>query len=153
MLCDTHGQDMEGQVADHFDQGYYNIAKPLSGWVLGHRELLPSPAVLVLSLLSLALDTSKPFKFKPNEWTWLSDAMDKVNVHHAVIALRIRADHLCAMMAVLSALKYFVDSVPYAIGETELIAPRGTELITGFIITAAKSKKNLEDISNAKSQI
>ena len=146
------GHDNEGEAADHFDQGFMIITKPLSGWALGFKELQPLPAVLVLSLLSMELDTSKPFEYKPNEWTWLSNAMDSV---HAVIALRIRAVHQCAMMCVLSALKYFVDSVPYAIGETQTTntsAPP-TVLITGFIITAAKSKSKLEEvITNANGQ-
>ena len=148
--------DTAGDPADHFDQGYFESTQALSGWKCGVGELLPSPAVLVLSLLSMELDTSKPFEFKPNEWTWLSEAMDKV---HAVIAVRIRAVHLCAMMTVLNALKYFVDSAPYVIGETigetymQWSAPR-TELVTGYIITAAKIKKNLEVVMiNAKGPI
>ena len=152
------GQDNEGGAADHFDQGFMISTTSLSDWTRGaksgpERVLQPLPAVLVLSLLSMELDMSKPFEFKPNEWTWLSNAMDSV---HAVIALRIRAVHQCAMMCVLSALKYFVDSVPYAIGETQTTntsAPP-TVLITGFIITAAKSKKHLDEvITNANGQV
>jgi hypothetical protein len=143
------GQDNEGGAADHFDQGFYIHTTPLSDWKCGTRTgpdrvLLPSAAVLVLSLLSMELDMSKPFEFTPDEWTWLGNAMDRV---HAVIALRIRAVHQCAMMTVLSALKYFVDSVPYAIGETQThTSAPPTVLISGFIITAAKSKSKLDDV-------
>ena len=145
------------ESGDHFDQGFFTCTQPLSDWARGvksgpERVLLPSAAVIVLSLLSMVLDTSKPFKFKPNEWTWLDEAMIKVQ---AVIALRIRAEHLCAMMTVLSALDYFVDSVPYVIGETiyadDANAPPTlslppTVLVTGYIITAAKSKKKLDEV-------
>ena len=141
------------EPGDHFDLGFFTCTEPLSGWQRKDKELLPSAAVLVLSLLSMALDTTKLFKFKPNEWTWLGEAMIKVQ---AVIALRIRAEHLCAMMTVLSALDYFVDSVPYVIGETiyaddanappTLSLPTVTVLVTGYIITAAKSKKKLDEV-------
>ena len=140
------------EPGDHFDLGFFTCTEPLSGWQRKDKELLPSAAVLVLSLLSMALDTTKLFKFKPNEWTWLGEAMIKVQ---AVIALRIRAEHLCAMMTVLSALDYFVDSVPYVIGETiyadDANAPPTlslppTVLVTGYIITAAKSKKKLDEV-------
>ena len=100
----------------------------------------------------MTLDTSTPFEFKPEEWRWLSEALDTV---HAVIAVRIRADHLGAMMTVLNALKYNVDSVPYVIGQehTSLLwtsphmsQPPRSGLICGFIITAAKAKKNLDEV-------
>jgi hypothetical protein len=146
------GVDTAGKQADHFDQGHLTITEGLSKYVPGEGELVPPPAILVLSLLSMTLDTSTPFEFKPAEWSWLSDAMDAVD---SVIAVRIRADHLAALMTVLSALKYSVDSVPYVIGQTHsylVYHPQyqqgeaRTGMITGFILTAAKVKKTLDNV-------
>ena len=146
------GKDTEGKRADHFDQGHMTFTEGLSTYIAGKRELVPPPAILVLSLLSMTLDTSTPFVFKPDEWSWLSEAMDAVE---AVIAVRIRSDHLAALMVVLIALKYHVDSVPYAIGQTQSFLAyhpqqgeyeTRTGLITGFMLTAAKKKKTLDNV-------
>lgn len=147
------GADTEGKQTDHFDQGHMTLTEGLSTYISGKRELLPPPAILVLSLLTMPLDTSTPFVFKHEEWSWLSEAMDAVD---AVIAVRIRSDHLAALMAVLSALKYYVDSVPYVIGQTQTFLAYNpqyqgeyesrTGLITGFMLTAAKDKKTLDKV-------
>jgi hypothetical protein len=58
------------------------------------------------------------------------------------------------MMTVLNALKYCVDSVPYVIGQMQSflvwssphMSPTRSGLVSGFIITAAKAKKNLDDV-------
>ncbi len=145
------GVETDGQRCDYFDQGFATITNALSKWVPGPIDLQPPPAILLLSLLSMTLDTSKPFEFKAEEWLWLSEALDRVD---AVIAVRIRADHLGAMMTVLNALKYFVDSVPYVIGQEQSflvyharhMSANRTGLVSGFILTAAKAKKKLDDV-------
>ena len=67
------GDDVGGERADYFDQGFSTITGKLSNWLPHHSDMQPAPAILLLSLLSMTLDTSTPFEFKPEEWRWLSE--------------------------------------------------------------------------------